>query len=751
MRGIFSMALLLCTAMPNLLLAQSQGQVVNNNGEPIPGVAVYPVQQINQGTTSDSLGNFNVAAELGITRLVFRYVGYKTDTLLARQNMRVTLQSGAALNEVEIVKRQQSTRIHRMDPLKTEQIGEKELLKAACCNLSESFETSPSIDVSFTDAVTGTRQIQLLGLAGPYTQFTRENMPVIRGIDAVHGLEFVPGTWMQSIQLNKGAGSVVNGFESMVGQINYELRKPLDSDKFYLNLYANQGGRMEANVHATTAVSNNLATALLVHGKSNQMVQDRNSDGFYDMPLSDHFIALNRWFLMGNNGWRFQWGGKITQINLHSGQIASSTQSDENFWKLRSSVQAYSGFAKAGKVFDLPWKSLGFQLSYHNQQEATRFGFEPVRQPTDKDYRGTQFNLYFNSIYQSIIGNTNNTFKTGLSLQGDVVEETLTQAVARDFKRNEWVPGAFFELNKIVSEKFKVVGGVRGDYHNQYGFFMTPRVHTWWQAAENTFVRASAGRGLRTANVIAENLGELASTRFFSIQSNPTTNTPYGLDAEIAWNYGLNLTQYAQLWERDLQLALDFYRTDFQNQIVVDRYSNSREVRLYNLQGSSFANSFQGQVDYEVFPRFDLRVAYRWYDVQTTYEDQLLPKPFLAQHRAFINLAYETDNRWFFDATLNWTGQQDLAPRINETPGIAGQSPSFFQLNGQVRKVWAKHFEVYVGVENALDFRMDVPIYSEVPARGLGQSASAPAIDAASVWGPIFGRNIYVGLRWRIP
>ena len=700
------------------------------------------------GTVTDENGNFSLKPISESKVLVASFVGYKSDSVEVsgvKDKVLFTLSASAELEEVEIVKRQNSTRISRMDALKTEMIDEKELLKAACCNLSESFETSPSIDVSFTDAVTGTRQIELLGLAGPYTQITRENIPNVRGLNAVGGLEYIPGTWMESIQLNKGAGSVVNGYESMVGQINYELRKPLDSDPLYVNLYANQGGRMEANIHATTAVSKRLATAVLLHAKDNQVEQDRNKDNFYDMPLSRNFIGLNRWFLRGNNGWRFQWGGKLVDINTLGGQIADKTEGGVLPWEVNADIFRYELFAKAGKVYDVPWKSLGLQAQYSNHEQENLF--------VDRSYTGKQQSLYLNGIYHSIIGNTNTQFSTGLSLQSDILDETINQDVVDPrpgvvidyaFTRNEVVPGAFFELNQTWSEKFKTVAGFRLDHHNNYGFFATPRLHLWYAASKNTVIRASAGRGLRTASVIAENFAQLASTRTYVISGNAQGN-PYGLNPEIAWNYGANVTQNMLLWGRDLQIALDLYRTDFENQVIVDRDSFTNTVLFSNLNGKSYANSAQLQVDYELKTRLDLRLAYRWYDVKATYGDQLLQKPFQSNHRAFVNMAYETKNRWFFDATLNWQGEQRLPAGMNETAGVSTYSSSFFTLNSQIRKVWKSNVEIYGGVENLLNYRLDNPIY--INPRNDGSSLQD--IDAASVWGPIFGRNIYLGFRYK--
>ncbi|TXC76067.1 TonB-dependent receptor plug domain-containing protein [Luteibaculum oceani] len=737
---------------PALMLAQNviKGKVTDEQKQPLPGASVLWLDT-QVGTITDADGNFEIERPQNGSKLVFSYTGFQTDTIEASYNLSVRLKAGKALEEVEIVKRQKTTRIKRMDALKVEQIGVKELLKAACCNLSESFETSPSVDVSFTDAVTGTRQIQMLGLAGPYSQITRENMPSVRGLNAVTGLTYIPGPWLESIQLNKGAGSVVNGFESVTGQINYELQKPLDTDPLFVNMYFNQGGRKEINLHGTTALSDKLATAILVHGKSNQRENDRNGDSFLDMPKGDNLIVLNRYFLMGTNGWRYQLGGKYTSISTQGGQIVDPER-NANF-SFTDETRRFEAFAKAGKTYDLPWKSLGIQLSgvlhtqdiYAGYPELIRTAvIEPKYRINSmvKDYRGVQNSLYGNFIYQSIIGNTNNQIKTGASIQVDDIVETVN---VNEYLRREIVPGAYFELNKTWSEKFKTVSGLRIDHHNNYGAFITPRFHGWWSPNEKNVLRFSGGRGLRTANVFMENIGQWVATRSFVISATEANN-PYGLNPEIAWNYGFNYTKYVEIRGKELQLALDFYRTDFENQVVVDRDTDDRMVSIYNLDGKSFANSLQFQVDYELVERLDARVAYRWYDVQTTYGDELLRQPFLAPHRAFINLAYETENRWFFDATVNWQGEKRLAPFADRGEDY---SPSFFTLNAQIRKVWKNNIDIYLGAENLLNFQQENPI-GTVAIDPRSGTSNQPNMDAASVWGPIFGRNIYLGFRYRI-
>lgn len=321
------------------------------------------------GTVTDQNGKFEIERLEGESILIVSFIGFQTDSINVYKQLflSVHLKASLELKDVDIVYRQRSTMSSHTSAIKVDNIGEKELLKAACCNLSESFETSPSVDVSFTDAVTGTRQIQLLGLAERYTQISRENMPDVRGLAAMYGLTFTPGTWIESIQLNKGAGSVVNGFESIAGQINIELQKPEDTERMYLNLYLNQAGQIEGNANFAFKLSNKWSTGLLLHAKNISIKHDRNEDGFLDMPLGNQIIALNRWKFTGDNGLRFQFGIKATYLDNYGGQLdfdPDYNAEQPTYWGMTNKINRWESWAKIGTVnFDKPWRSLGFQVS----------------------------------------------------------------------------------------------------------------------------------------------------------------------------------------------------------------------------------------------------------------------------------------------------------------------------------------------------------------------------------------------------
>jgi outer membrane receptor for ferrienterochelin and colicins len=707
--------------------------------KPLPGASIVWLGT-NNGTFTDTSGVFIISNSESSTRLVVSYTGYTPDTMTITdmKELKIILASGKELSEVKIFAKQRSTYVAALSPIRTQIMTERELFKAACCNLSESFETNPSVDVSYNDAVTGSKQIQLLGLSGNYTQLTVENLPGPRGIATPLGLNTIAGPWVESIQLNKGVGSVANGFESIAGQINIELQKPEKAERLYANAYINDMGKTDLNLILTQKLGKKWSTALLMHDDFlNNKSIDFNNDGFRDLPTGNQVSAINRWKFEDGKGLLTQFGFKFLNEVRTGGEIEFDPSNDKlttNHYGLGIDIKRYEGFAKVGYVFpNKKYKSIGLQLSAFNHQQDSYFGL--------RSYNAEQNNFYANLIYQSIIGTTAHKFRTGLSFIADKYDEEFSST---NYKRTETVPGAFFEYTFTPVEKFNIVAGFRADHNSLFDWFITPRLHIRYEPVKGTTIRLSAGRGQRTANIFAENTSVLVSSRQVNIISF-AAGKAYGLDPEVAWNKGISLDQKFRLFNRDGSLSFDYFRNDFDKQVVVD-LEDARQVKFYDLNGRSFSNSFQAELNVEPARKFEVRLAYRYFDVRTTYGNQLLQKPFTAKNRAFANFAYEISG-WKFDYTFNYNGSK----RIPATSGNPVQyqrdnrSPSYILMNAQVSKtVGIKHpFELYLGGENLTDyFQKDVIVAADQPFSNY--------FDAALVWGPVSGRLVYAGFRVKI-
>lgn len=710
--------------------------------EPLPGAVVQWVGQTGYVLT-DSLGVFEIARQ-GAHMLFASFVGFQNDTLHVSteksQNISFVLKPQPQTLE-EVVVRDQSTpsALKKRDVSVTQLITTRELTKAACCNLSESFETNPAIDASFTDAVTGTRQIRLLGLDGPYSYYTRANIPTMWGLASVLGLQLIPGSWIQSIQLTKGSGSVVNGYESMAGQVNYELRQPDMREKLYVQLYANAGGRLEQSVVYPIKISNNWATNFMLYGRQQVAKPDFNRDGFLDMPQGNLSIVQNTWKYRGNKGWESHFGLKYSDLDQTGGQIgALNAEVNDSVWQAKMRTKRFEYWHKTGYVFkNKPYRSIGLQWMYNWHDQQSSFGL-PKQTPT---YTGQERDLYLNLIFQDIIKSTQNQYKIGLSYKSQRIDEFF----AARYLRTEQVPGAFAEYTYLPSEKVSVVAGLRADIHNIYGLFATPRLHIRYAPnAKHTF-RANVGKAYRTPNLFADNMGAMASNRTWNIEKG-VENLPYtGLKQEESLNAGLSYS-YTFEWDyRPGSFRAEYFYTTFQNRLVKDWDAGAQQIDFYNLEGQSFVHNMQLQFDYELFKRLNARLAYRYVDAQNTYKSiGLAQQPFIAMHRLFANFDYETRTAWKFDATINWHGKQRLpTTESNAEMDRRGEmAPAFATVNLQITKVFREVLDVHIGAENVFNFRQENPIVAaDDPFRS--------TFDASMIWGPIMGRVVYFGVRYK--
>jgi len=733
--------------LPLTLLSQEviNGAVTENStGKELPllGANVYWLDT-TVGTTTDIDGKFSVPYKPEYQQLVISYVGFKTDTLTISsvRTIKHMLKATSELDEVTLTSRKQATSKSYLQSANVMTVSSDELLKAACCNLSESFETNPSIDVNFADAVTGTRQIKMLGLTSPYILITSENIPTIRGASQAYGLSFTPGTWVESIQITKGAGSVVNGFESIAGQINVEMVKPFMDDKVFVNLYGASSERLEANVHLNSKLNDKWSTGVYVHGNTHNKKHDVNNDGFMDMPIFNQINVMNRWQYTNAEK------GIVSFLNLRylndskqTGQLNFNPETDRlttNAWGSEIDTERLDASIKFGYVNpEIPWRSISAQTAFSSHNQESYFGLN--------QYDILHNSLYANVIYNSIISDSRHKIKTGISYTYDHYDEFVN---ASDFERTETSIGGFFEYNFDNLEKWNMTAGVRIDKHNLLGTFITPRFHARYTPWEKSALRFSFGRGKRSANIFTENQSIFSTSRTINIIN--SGGEIYGLDPEIAWNYGVSYLQGFNLFGRKADITFDYYRTDFQNQVVID-YENPQQISFYNLDGSSYANSFQLELNYNVFERFDLRTAYKLYDVKTQYRTGKLERPLTPKHRLFANASYEThlkDNgsQWKFDATYNWLGEQ----RFSSTEAnpldyqLPDYTPTVGTLNAQVTKVFSPKFEVYLGGENITNVRQANPILGADDPFG-------PNFDTTFVYGPIFGSMYYAGLRFKI-
>lgn len=724
----------------NIYASSIKGTVVERQGKrtlPLQGVNVF-WKGTTTGTATNEKGEFKIEISPETDTLVTSFVGYVTNEILIsnQKELSLIMETNNELGELVVFKKAKGSYFNMLDPIHSEKLTGAELHKAACCNLAESFETNPSVDVAYADAVTGAKQIKLLGLAGIYSQYQTDNMPNLKGLATNYALTYIPGPWMESISVSKGASSVQNGYESITGQINVEYKKPDDEELVYLNLFSTIDGYMEINANTNVHFNDHLSTGLLIHGDQLKNKIDNNSDGFMDTPLKDNIHFMNRWMYLKDNV-MVQGGINFLTENRTGGQTSYSkgmTPGIDNPYGVEIEAQRTEVFVKGGYGFLNGTSAIAFLSNYIHHEIHSGYGLQT--------YNGLEDNFYARLVWtQELDKNDQHSLNTGASFTSNQINEEYANTPANPataYLKKESIPGIFTEYTFKPSQKFTLLAGARVDFHSLFGTLFTPRLNLRYAPIHHLTLRASAGKGYRTANIISENSHIMASSR---IPDFPTEN--YFL--EEAWNFGFSAIKELEINHREMVITAEFFRTEFQKQMVVDMENSASQVLFYALDGTSYANSAQLDVRYEVIRNFDLTLAYRLNEIKQTIGGKLLDKPLTNRYKALITANYTTHlKKWMFDYTVQFNG----GGRIPQTPGtlpeyaVPEEFSPYTVMNAQITRYF-KRWNIYVGSENLLDYRQDMPVIS-------ADNPYGPSFDATKVYAPTIGRRIYAGLRFSL-
>ncbi len=726
--------------------AQISGTVKDAVGQLLCGANVYWAETA-MGMATDENGVFDFGRSKNSDRLVASFIGFKNDTVVVapgRTRVDFILTESTDMDiDICVVERRRGLLKPRFAVENSDMISAVELTRAACCNLGESFTTNPSVDVSYSDAATGARQIRLLGLSGTYVQMLTENVPNYRGASSPYGLGYVPGPWMQSIQVSKGASSVKNGYESITGQINIEFKKPQADPALHVNLFTATSGKYEANADGNIHLTRRLSTAILAHYEDASMEHDRNKDGFMDMPKLRQYNLQNRWAWMGDR-YIFQAVVKGLKEERVSGQTdhggAMSHEVSGNrpahFYRIGIETDRYETFVKNAYIFNKE-RNANIALILAGSLHKMRADYG------EETYDVDQKNGYASLMFESDFGE-HHSISIGASMNYDDYDETLPMnrffaaesPSAFRGKSSETVPGAYVQYTYRWQERWTLMGGFRVDHSDVYGTFYTPRAHLKFAPNDIFSLRASAGKGYRTSHPLAENNFLLASARRISMDA--------GTFLEEAWNYGASVAFNIPLFDKPLALNAEYYYTDFLHQMVVDLDTDAHAIAFTDLQGDSYSHTVQLEATYPVFRGFTLTGAYRLTDARTTYGEKLLRRPLTGRYKGLLTASYQTPlELWQFDVTLQFNGGGRMPAPYEHPDGMLSWNhryQAFEQLGAQVTRTF-RHWSVYIGGENLTDFRQKHPIVGTSDPWGKD-------FDATMVWGNVEGIMGYIGVRF---
>ena len=755
--------LLFALLLPLSITAQNDpmtfsGMVVNKADEVLVGATVN-WKDTTIGAVTDIDGWFTIPRLDTVNPYILEisYVGYETvqvEILPEEYNLRLVVEENSTLDDVVVETRQRANFTSTLDPLNVENIGEGELRRAACCNLSETFENNATVNVNFTDAVTGAKEIEMLGLKGTYTQMMVENRPSFNRLGRAYGLEYIPGTFISGIQISKGASSVKKGVQGITGQINTELIKPYEAPLLFLNLFGNYTGRVELNAQINYRITKEWSTGLLMHGNYFGTELDYNGDSFLDIPKKHQANVISRWmykakgihFEINAHGiWDSRSGGQT--VGLFEKTFDSTAT---RLYQVNSEVRRLGVFGKLGYFgFNNPSQSVAIVYDANIHQHNSYFG--------DKIYTGLQKRLYANVVFQSNLVNDDNNLSVGLAYDLVDFKEQFTD-INND--RTEHLASVYAEydftkkFNELRGNAFGLVLGFRTDLIHSQQFtkvYPSPRINIKYNFTDDIVLRASGGRGVRNPNLFIENLRYMPSHKDFVVLE---TILP-----EVAWNYGLNFVWNFKISPKlGGNLSIDVYRTDFQNQLVADMDSDISytKIQFYNLKGQSFANSILVSYTQDIVKGLEARIAYKFNDVRMTYGSLLHQVPLMPQHRGLVHLNYTTPKKdWEFNVTMNVVGPQRL-PHLHPPYGPdlpayrleSDYSPTFVTMNAHITKIFKGGWEVYIGGENITNYTQEQPILGCQDPFGTSTTTTYANFDASSIYASVFGAQVYAGIKY---
>ena len=774
MKKITFILLAIFTCIVSVSAQNVTGKVFDAQGKPLPGASVYWADT-SVGVATDLEGKFSLYRVKDNNALVATFLGYTNDTIRVEQKMREVefrLSEGVVVDAV-VVEGGLGNYIRQDGLLKSENISFAGLCKMACCNLAESFENSASVTVGFSDAISGARQIKMLGLAGTYTQILDENRTIMRGLSAPYGLSYTPGMWLSSIQVSKGISSVTAGHEAITGQINLEHRKPTDEERFFLNLFLDSHLKPEFNISSAMPVTKDkrLSTVILAHGAYGTMNHDGNKDGFRDTPLARTGSVANRWLYQGENGEQVRWGVKYLYDHRIGGQMSYKTamHQDSYFdngvswrenWRNNKIYGSEVENQEAGAYFKIGMpvgeavydkenneelrSNIAIVVDYDFFNESSYFG-------ADKEYFGRQHMTTANAMYAHYF-TPRSSLISGVSASSRWVKERLFDWVGGAAptnlltpNRNESEVGAYTEYTFNLKDKLSVVAGIRYDYAIYFKkHLITPRAHIKWNITPTTVLRGSVGLGHRPTDIITDNIGVLATGRAVKVEMDSRRRMEKALTA------GGSLSQsFSTFAPNDLTISVDYFYTRLFNTVIVDQERDADNIYIYDMGGMSRTHTAQIDITWTPIQRFDIFATFRYTDSRYTINHNGVPmlveRPLVGRYKALINLQYATNMRkWVFDVTAHLNGPARIPTQTGDMADshLSNGGKPYPMLFAQVsRRI--KRWEIYLGCENIIGFKQKEPII-------MADDPYSTAFNSSLVWGPLTGQKVYVGVRFNL-
>lgn len=731
----------LCFMFPLGSAAQTvNGRVVDKNNKPLSGASVIWVNN-KKGITAKEDGSFSIKRTETDKMLVVSYSGYTKDTIDVSHTDTVlfVLKEKSNLQAVEVNAEKAGTLLSNRSAIKVEILTSVELKKSACCDLAGCFETQSSVQPQTTNIITNAKELRILGLSGVYNQVLIDGFPMIQGLTFTYGISGIPGTLVDNIYISKGANSVLQGHESISGQINVETKKPNASEKLFANVYMNSFLEKHLNI-ATNFKKGKWHSLLAFHMVQPANKIDKDKDDFLDLPLLTRYMIINKWKVGRENDWG--WSSEMAVRFLNESRVGGQKFFDPGQHKGSSTIYGNTVIINQPEM----WAKINYRFNDIHRLTLYTSAFHQGQQSFfgSLSYKAKQNNAFVN-LQHEFKYNPDHSLKSGISFKHLDINEDLfftDNIINRNYDGNynrvENIVGIFSE-NTMTFFKGKLtwIAGVRADNHNSFGWNVTPRTLLKYDPTSKLTIRANIGTGWRTVNFFSENISLLASSRDIIFTE--------ALQPERALNMGVNITQKFESKNVSGYISMDYYRTNFQNQIFPDYDSDPTKAFVKNFTGKSVSNGFQTDLFIKLYKRYEFKAGYNFLDVYRINSGNKVVLPFNPRHKVLTTFSYKPVNDKFHaDVNIHWYGEQRL-PDTKSNP-VAYQRPDYSQkyttVNAQFTYLF-KNFEAYTGCENIFNFRQNQPIIS-------WQNPFSPYFDISSVWGPTRGREFYMGVRWKL-
>lgn len=718
---------------------------LTQNGEPVPAVSII-VNPVNKVLSADNDGNYEVAnLPYGNYELIFSSVGSKNERRKVVLNkpeiiLDIAMQDeNTSLDEVVITGTMKE--ISRTEsPIPVEIITPKLFKKNPTASLFEAVGMVNGVQPQLNCNVCNTGDIHINGMEGPYTMILIDGMPIVSALSTVYGLNGIPNSIVERIEVVKGPASSLYGSEAMGGIINVITKSPVKAPVISADYFVTSWG--EQSLDAAVKMKAGTATSLLGINYFNYGVRsDKNGDNFTDVTQQNRISIFNKWNFERKDNRVFSLAGRYVYEDRWGGEM----QWDKK-WRGSDSIYGesiYTNRAELIGLYQLPVSEKIFtQFSYNWHDQNSYYGTTP--------YMATQQVGFVQAYWDKQFGEKHN-FLLGAAMRYTVYDDNTPATANAEGTENKPqrtpLPGLFIQDEWTLNDKHKLLGGYRFDYDKNHGGVHSPRVAYKFSPNANNIIRASFGTGFRVVNLFTEDHAALTGARDVVI-----TET---LKPERSYNSNLNYVLKVPTDFAFMNFDITGFYSYFTNKIVGDFDSDPNKIIYDNLKGHAISQGVSLNTDITFTFPLKVLAGISYMDVFQIEDrgngDERIQQLHAPKWSGNFVASYSFKNNYSIDLTGNWYGPMRLPILPNDYR--PEYSPWFCIANIQFTKKFDYGLEFYGGMKNIFDFVPKDPIMRPFDPfdKNVDDPVSNPngyTFDPSYNYASMQGRRVYLGIRY---